>query len=356
LVRPDATGKISGRIVSSLTLPNGQPSIASLILVSTDPTALMDQGYVSVLNPVTNRTSGQFEVRGIVPGAYELMANALDSSGRQVWGRTRINVNPGELNDVTISIKPGVEVRARLTVDGAPPAYTMQSPPVVMPESDTSITRGITMTAASQTPATAIAMPAYRVQLRSAEGLAAPPPFENASNQDMTFDPFGLFVFRNVLEGRYTIMVTPLPPNGYIADVKAGGASGDPGIDINSQTGEIQVLVNTNGGRIEGVVLNAARKPFASARVALVPSESRRQNIQLYKTSLSDDSGRFNMNGIAPGDYKLFAWESLPGDAWTNAEFLAPFEGSGLAISVSPTSSTPARPELKLIPTNSDKW
>jgi hypothetical protein len=45
-------------------------------------------------------------------------------------------------------------------------------------------------------------------------------------------------------------------------------------------------------------------------------------------------SGNFTINGVAPGDYKLFAWEYVAANAWMNAEYLAPFENRGQAISV----------------------
>jgi hypothetical protein len=163
-----------------------------------------------------------------------------------------------------------------------------------------------------------------------------------------TYEPSGAFLFKNVVEGTYTLRVSPLPANGYVADVRAGGKSVfDSGIDINSQTGDVQVLVNTNGARVQGVVRDATGKPAASARVALVPPVPRRQNSQLYKSAVSDTNGNFSMGGVAPGEYKLFAWDSVPDGAWLNSNFLEPYEGRGQTVIVgSGESST----ELKLIP------
>jgi hypothetical protein len=176
-------------------------------------------------------------------------------------------------------------------------------------------------------------------------------PFENAANQGMTFDPSGVFLFPNVLEGKYTVNVSPLPANGYVEDIRVGGASVfDSGFDVNSQTGEIQVLLSTKGTSIKGRVLDAAQKPFASARVTLVPRETRRQNAQLYRSVTADASGNFMINGVAPGDYKLFAWEGVPNTAWMNAEFLAPYETRGVPVSASANGSSPATLDLKLIP------
>ena len=41
------------------------------------------------------------------------------------------------------------------------------------------------------------------------------------------------------------------------------------------------------------------------------------------------------MTGIAPGDYKIFAWENLPNGAEENAEFLERYETRGKVVTVS---------------------
>ena len=73
----------------------------------------------------------------------------------------------------------------------------------------------------------------------------------------------------------------------------------------------------------EGAVLDPLRKPVPTARITLVPERSRRQIPLLYKVAVSDSKGRFGMCGVVPGQYGLFAWESLPGTAYINAEFRA---------------------------------
>jgi hypothetical protein len=358
LVRPDATGRITGRVVHSLTGPNGQPSIASIFyLFPTTPAALAETGLTNLQNSSPNRNTGEFDLRGIIPGPYELLSNAPDSNGRQTWGRTRVNVSPGDLRDVVLNIGPGVPLTVRLTIDGAAPTYSMQAPPAIGARGAvTSIVNGVVTTAAAQpTSSDPVPTPANRVQLRSAEGLGLSMPFEGVQNQDIAYDPAGVFTFRSVLPGKYIIAVAPLPPNAYIADVRAGGTSVfDSGVDIHSQTGEIQVTVNTNGGKLQGRAIDATQKPAEAARIVLVPAASRRQNMQLYKTALTDNLGNFNINAIAPGDYKLFAWETIPNTAWLNPEFLAPYEGRGLAVSVNSTGPTPSNIELKVIPKGSD--
>jgi hypothetical protein len=44
--------------------------------------------------------------------------------------------------------------------------------------------------------------------------------------------------------------------------------------------------------------------------------------------------GKFQIHGVAPGEYKIFAWETVLLTAWQNAEFLSKYESQGSAVSV----------------------
>lgn len=42
----------------------------------------------------------------------------------------------------------------------------------------------------------------------------------------------------------------------------------------------------------------------------------------------------WSIRGIAPGDYTLFSWEEVEGNAWEDPDFLKPFESEGQSISL----------------------
>jgi hypothetical protein len=65
---------------------------------------------------------------------------------------------------------------------------------------------------------------------------------------------------------------------------------------------------------------------------------NRRQNPALYKLARSDAEGRFSLDLVPPGSYKLFAWESVQPSAYQNAGFLEKFEDRGVNVTVSPGS------------------
>ena len=166
-------------------------------------------------------------------------------------------------------------------------------------------------------------------------------PFDSAAQRGMTFDPSGVFTFPSVPDGRYSVVVTPMLPNSYIADVRSGAKSVfDDGFESGELTGEIEVLVSGKGAKVQGIVRDAMQKPVPAARVVLVPPPARRKNAALYKTIAADENGKFTITGVAPGDYRLYSWESIPGSAWTSTEFMAPYENLGERISVMQGSET----------------
>jgi hypothetical protein len=135
----------------------------------------------------------------------------------------------------------------------------------------------------------------------------------------------------------------------YVEDIREGDTSVYGGFHIdNERARSIEVVVKTNGGSINATVIDAERKPKAGAMVVLVPVLQRFQNSAWYKTATSNASGRFAITGIAPGEYKLLAWESAPLLAYQNPAFLARYEERGHAVTVNPSSTTSA--QITMIP------
>ena len=157
-----------------------------------------------------------------------------------------------------------------------------------------------------------------------------------ASEQDGSFmiPAVGLGHFQLQVAGR-------LPPELYISAIRQGGRSVyDSGFDVTSEpVGTFQVLLNSGAGAAQGVVEDASGKPVADATVVVVPNPQHRQNRSMYRTAVSDASGHFTIQGIAPGGYKLFAWEEITGGAYLNSRFLESYEARGKSVNVVPASA-----------------
>src|SRR5438093_1127587 len=77
-----------------------------------------------------------------------------------------------------------------------------------------------------------------------------------------------------------------------------------------SESARMDVVISANAGQVQGVAMNDRQQPAPGIQAILIPDRTR-DRIDLYKTAITDQSGRFTMTGIPPGDYKVFAWEAI---------------------------------------------
>jgi len=149
----------------------------------------------------------------------------------------------------------------------------------------------------------------------------------------------------NLPEGDYYVVIQGELANSYVSDVRIGTTSvySDSIVTIgNGPMEDLQVVLRSNGGTIEGTVQNNLRAGVSGAEVRLVPDGLRRQNHLFYSSAETDASGAYRFAGVAPGDYKLFVFEvPPPGDATQNAEFIAQYEQRGVRVVVREGTSIP---------------
>jgi hypothetical protein len=110
-------------------------------------------------------------------------------------------------------------------------------------------------------------------------------------------------------------------------------------------------VVSTNVGTVDGRVTGDKSVLGRAIPVVFVPNE-KREIPELFKLVFTDDGGRFSAS-IAPGDYRVFAWEWLEVYSYFDPEFLKPFEASGNPIHISESSKQTI--EVNLIPRSGAK-
>jgi protocatechuate 3,4-dioxygenase beta subunit len=368
-IRVSSTNIISGNSVNTSGLDG---LIAWIFYLLRNDTGTLSNNKAP--NTAADQNNGYFEFRGVAPGAYDVVASKINRiTGVTAIGRTRIIVGSQDMESVVVNIQPDVEVKARLIVDGGPPLFAMVPPPesgvglairedgtdipmAFAPPVDTSpdSVRNLSvlgmMSRARQSLSTSspglVPYPTTRMQLRSMEFGAG---LDNFGTLYPAVDPSGVFTFTSVPAGRYRIQTINLPENAYVADMRISEKSVyDDGFVAGIETGQIDVIVNSNGAQVQGTVRDAGQKPFPFGKIALVPTPSRRQNLALYKTAVSDSNGNFTVYGIAPGEYKLFAWDSARSNIVLNPDFIVDHETEGERITVREGGRITAT--LKLIP------
>lgn len=200
-----------------------------------------------------------------------------------------------------------------------------------------------------------------------------------------------------VSEGRYRAALLGLPPDVYVAAMRHGGLEiGDDGLRLSAATAghRLDILLDGPGGIVEGTVHDRRAEAVPFSQVVLAPARDRRQNADLFRASVSDETGvtvdgsdislavhlegeagaleglvvgkdgrevsaaivalipedptashlvrdtrttragRFAFESLTPGPHRLYAWRELDGAAYRNAAFMNRHALSGQPVTV----------------------
>jgi protocatechuate 3,4-dioxygenase beta subunit len=303
--RPNPTTGVADRSVSTFVLSPHQLTVTDSVNSPQFQNAI----------PVGARPNGEFEIRNVRPGIYDLFTLYQDTELRRyMTSRTPVEIRGSNVTGLTLAVTSGVTLSGEVVVEGPTPQ--------------------------------AIKLDSISLTLRSADTL--PGAFGTIIGA-IPVGSNGKFTAANVPEAKYRFTVSGLPETAYVANIRQRETNVyDNGFMLDSLASPVQVVVNPAGGTIEGIVMSAGnQKPVGRAYVTLVPPAERGQNIALFKTALTDDSGRFTMKGIAPGSYALFSFDAIPWGAGQSAEFHAKYRERGRIVTVE--AGKPVQAQLDLI-------
>ena len=174
-----------------------------------------------------------------------------------------------------------------------------------------------------------------------------PMPFGSARKQ---LKADGLFTLENIPAGDYHVMLLPMPANTFIESIRLGQTDVSSGMTISSPVSDpLEIVLSTKGGMIEGTIVDKEQKPMTGVQAILIPDRQRDRR-ELYRFATSDQNGHFTMRTIAPGDYKIFAWEDAEPGTYNDPEFLRNYEA--LATPAKVSESATLNLAVKVLPAN----
>jgi len=323
--------RVSGQIVSAIPDFDAKTSAMSTVTLLSHANGLQDSSFSSSMTiSMLGEASGRFELANIFPGVYDVFASLADIRGSGIaYGRTTVTVNGADVENIPVTVHRGVDIQGIVTIDGgASPSFNSVRISL-QAEGNAARLAGYQQlsrfqpTVASDGSFTIPAVPEGQYRIQVAFAPPAPPPARPIANRSV--DPFAPDPTPPPSLVSVPLAGAPLGPNAYVADILQGGMTVyNTGISVGTQAFDpLDVRVRTDGGSVEGIVLNDKLVAFAGATVVLAPMVQHRQNPALYRVAISDETGHFTMSAIRPGDYKLLAWDSITPGAYMNAEILS---------------------------------
>ena len=244
---------------------------------------------------LADREDGSFAITNVLPGSYALVATWFDA-GRKYQARQSVDITAADPEGIHLTLTPGWNVLGQVLWDPKP-----------------SLENGVL---------------AVRVRsVNTSVGSAA----------QMRVAANGTFALRELPEGTYELATFGQTADCYLKSIRYAGmeVSDDQFNVIRGTQATLEVTISAKGARVQGSVTNEDGLPAVGVWVVLVPQGARRDEFHLFKQITTDQYGRFDLRGIAPGDYQLFSWEQVEANAWEDPEFLRPFEGQGQSQSLS---------------------
>ena len=302
------TFKVTGRVIDRRT--DREDSI-DLDLVSRNPGGMVD---IPDLVHVSLDDDGSFEAEDVPPGSYWIAAHNSSFDTIKVFALTEIEVTRSDVGGVVVQVQDPFSISGRVTIDGAPPEES---------RSTKEIRVGVELPI----------IPFAFLLL--------------GSSHSALLGSGGTFTVEGVFSSPFRVFATDLPPDVYVKRMRFGGADLVNGrIALTGpSTDTLDIDLSTRGGRIQGTLVDNKRKPVGGVQVVLIP-KGVDSHPDLFKTAYSDASGRYELRGIAPGEYTLLAWEK-PEASYFDADYVRRYMALGKSVRIAEGSSETV--EIKII-------
>jgi len=283
---------VRGRVMDSSRQPVNATVSLALPFYGTDQRAISARAV-----------DGVFDLRAPA-GSYLLTARMNRSTAGSPFSQDaafmRLDVGDRDIENIALTVFPNYSVTGSMTIDGSLPGGA--NPDL------------------------------QRVVIN----LSAP----GAAGVQIRPNAAGVFTISYVARATYRMVLVLLPANTYIKSARLGTQDVIDGI-LPFETpprDPLDIVLRPTTAAVSATVVDEAQRPQAGVTVVLVPDAARRSRRDLYRTAVADAGGRVNISGIAPGEYKAFAWENILENSWQDPEILRMYDSRGQAFRLGESS------------------
>jgi len=292
--------RIQGKVFNQVTRKGGREVELELI-----PRGKQLE-WASGASGSVKKSDGSFELANVIPGSYVLFAYWFDD-GKLYTAQEKVDIAESDLEGIALTIGSGATVPGRVKWEGKP------------------------------------SLEGSELQVRLAPEL-----IQFWGGPSARVGPNQQFAVKDVGEGDYRVNANGISRDCYLKEIQYGDTRAkDTTITVSKGGGApLEITISSRGARVQGAVVNQDGLPAAGVWVVAVPDEGRRSDSRLFKSQTTDQYGKYDLHGLAPGTYRIFAWAGIEQDEWEDAEFLRPQEAKGELIEVSDEDVKMVNPKL----------
>jgi Carboxypeptidase regulatory-like domain len=261
---------------------------AGLQLTSVSPQAVAG-GFPMSMSGQDGAT--HFEFSDVPPGAYVITATRIEE-GHSLYARENVQVGGADVDGVNLTFLPALDVTGKVVWDGAP----------------TGKFEGMRVRLGPQAGTRGGAVPLAPLK------------------ED------GTFVLHDVPPQVFELMING-PATSYLKSVQVGGKAVEGReVDFTKGANTLTVVLASDFAEVDGMVKDEKGAPALRVRVTAIPVGRNLGRMDDSRFAFTDENGKFQIAKLAPGDYKMFAWDKVVVGAPQDPEFRKPYEKQGLEI------------------------
>jgi hypothetical protein len=268
--------------------------------------------------------TGTFEAHVIAAGPCVIKADAMDAFQHPLHAQVTVNATAGVRN-LRLHLAPALSIPIVVRVEN-----TKQSPPIGG-EIISRNNRGLEVV--NSIP---VSVNLHPLEMGRPELSAS---VEGGPNNPV-------LVLRNLEPGRYKVEAIPNNTTNnswYVKSIFYGG------VDLlreeltvaPGQAATMEIVLRDDSAMLHGRV-QSVEDEGQTAAVLVVPEYAPLDP----KMIIANDRGEFQLDGLAPGDYKVFAFDRLDGLEYSNPEALDQYASKAAQVSLQPNETTTIKVDL----------
>ena len=238
------------------------------------------------------REDNTFNFKQVLPGSYNLIAQQQEDKG-SASGKLEVDVREGAIQGLIVSLSPKVDIAGRITFDNnsAKPASVHIS---LAPEDMQDFTRG-----------------AY-AQVK----------------ED------GTFTLQAAPDERYKIAAYGAPAEMYLKSASAGR---DDVLEkgFSAASSRTLDLAFAAGAKITGTINTPDGKGEPGVTVVIAPERKLAGVADALRTATTDQNGKYQIQGLRPGSYCVYAFEHIEPGAYEDEDWLKGFADQSQSLRLS---------------------